>query len=361
MNQEKIGKYICELRKKNNLTQTELSRLIPTNRTSISKWERGVNLPDIDSLLKLSQIFNVSINDILNGSKINTENRKELKHIVRNLYKKDKKNKPIIKILIIIVLLIAFSFFVFYFINTYKQTKIYKITASGENVQYVDGLFVYTKNKIYFNMGNPITTEKIKHIKLYYVDVNNKKNYIYERDDYNIFIEDYYGYDEYFDTKNISQILNNLYIEVQLENSEELIKVNFSQDYINNNLFFKKSKSITNDVTIEKQNYINLDYIEQLIANKFTKQDNNYIYENENENYVYFTDDGYLIYSTINNNTIAENISYDFKTKSLTYNNYETSVNFSYTNNKLSCLQGSCDNYEVIIENFFVNLNNLLN
>ena len=69
MNQEKIGKFISELRKEKNLTQDQLGEKLNINGKSISKWETGTNMPDISNLVMLSKIFNVSVNELLNGEK----------------------------------------------------------------------------------------------------------------------------------------------------------------------------------------------------------------------------------------------------------------------------------------------------
>ena len=77
MNQEKIGKFIADLRKENNMTQEELAQKISISRQAISKWERGVSIPDSDILLILSNLFKVSVNEILLGERINETNKEE--------------------------------------------------------------------------------------------------------------------------------------------------------------------------------------------------------------------------------------------------------------------------------------------
>lgn len=60
-----IGHNICEYRKKNNLTQVELASKINYSDKSISKWEKGDGVPDIYVLKALSEIFNVTVNDLI--------------------------------------------------------------------------------------------------------------------------------------------------------------------------------------------------------------------------------------------------------------------------------------------------------
>ena len=70
MNQDKIGKFIAEQRKNKNLTQEELAEKLSITKNAVSKWERGLCLMDMSLLKPLSEILEVSINEILAGEKI---------------------------------------------------------------------------------------------------------------------------------------------------------------------------------------------------------------------------------------------------------------------------------------------------
>ena len=67
MNQEKIGKFICELRKEKELTQKELAMRLNITDRAISKWENGVCLPDAGTMPVLCEILNITINDLFSG------------------------------------------------------------------------------------------------------------------------------------------------------------------------------------------------------------------------------------------------------------------------------------------------------
>lgn len=67
MNQEKIGKFISSLRKEKNMTQLDLAEKLNISDRAVSKWERGINLPDASLMIELSKMFNVTINELLNG------------------------------------------------------------------------------------------------------------------------------------------------------------------------------------------------------------------------------------------------------------------------------------------------------
>ncbi len=70
MNQEKIGKFIAERRKGKKLTQEQLAEQLGVSINAVSKWERGLCLMDMSLLKPLSEILEVSVNEILSGEKI---------------------------------------------------------------------------------------------------------------------------------------------------------------------------------------------------------------------------------------------------------------------------------------------------
>lgn len=59
-----IGKNIRRLRKQCGLKQTELAKLLYCSNTGISAWENGVNQPNAYSLMKMSEVFDCSIDEI---------------------------------------------------------------------------------------------------------------------------------------------------------------------------------------------------------------------------------------------------------------------------------------------------------
>jgi transcriptional regulator with XRE-family HTH domain len=71
MNQEKIGKFICELRKEKNLTQKELADKLNITDRAVSKWENGRGLPDLSLLMPLCKELDISINELLSGERLN--------------------------------------------------------------------------------------------------------------------------------------------------------------------------------------------------------------------------------------------------------------------------------------------------
>ena len=70
MDQEKVGKFIKEIRKKNNLTQKDLADKYNVTYQAVSKWENGKNMPDISILKEICKDYNKDINGLLNDKKI---------------------------------------------------------------------------------------------------------------------------------------------------------------------------------------------------------------------------------------------------------------------------------------------------
>ena len=65
MNTNIISKYLQLLRKKHNFTQDELAKRLDISRQAVSKWETGAAIPDLEVLLKISKLYGITINDIL--------------------------------------------------------------------------------------------------------------------------------------------------------------------------------------------------------------------------------------------------------------------------------------------------------
>lgn len=85
MDQEKIGEFIRELRKENNMTQEQLAEKMGVTDKSISRWENGRTMPDISMLGILANELNCTIPELLNGKKMTKDELIELKETIDNL------------------------------------------------------------------------------------------------------------------------------------------------------------------------------------------------------------------------------------------------------------------------------------
>ena len=93
MNMNIISKYLHFLRRSHNYTQDDLARKLGISRQAVSKWETGAAIPDLEVLLKISKLYNITINDILEPKvqpkkitdfeQISTVPEKELKEVLK--------------------------------------------------------------------------------------------------------------------------------------------------------------------------------------------------------------------------------------------------------------------------------------
>ncbi len=110
MNQEKIGKFIANLRKEKNMTQQELAKKLGVTDRAISKWENGRGLPDYSLLQDLCDTLSISINELFSGEKISKEDYKtkaeeNMSKLINDNYSEKKKINWIIAISVAVVYL----------------------------------------------------------------------------------------------------------------------------------------------------------------------------------------------------------------------------------------------------------------
>lgn len=95
MDQEKIGKFISEVRKEKKLTQKQLAEKLEITDRAVSKWENGKSMPDLSLLKPLCNILDITINELLCGEHISSKNETDNleKNIVNAInYSKKKQN-----------------------------------------------------------------------------------------------------------------------------------------------------------------------------------------------------------------------------------------------------------------------------
>ncbi|NMA50524.1 MAG: helix-turn-helix transcriptional regulator [Mollicutes bacterium] len=113
----KINEKIYSLRKKHNLSQEELANELNVSRQTVSKWELGESAPDIDKIIPLCELFNISTEELLRGKQSEDEK------IIKGEYRPD-----IIKAILICVGIFCFFLAV---ISTIVLEEIIKIKNDG--------------------------------------------------------------------------------------------------------------------------------------------------------------------------------------------------------------------------------------
>ena len=106
------------LRKQNGFSQEELASKLHVVRQTISKWEKNLSVPDADTLIRLAEILEVSVSELL-GSKIETENgnvtndvAEQLSRINEQLAIKNRRSRRIWKAIAIILVVFFISVFI---------------------------------------------------------------------------------------------------------------------------------------------------------------------------------------------------------------------------------------------------------
>lgn len=95
METKKIGAFLKQLRKQNDMTQEQLGERIGVTNKTISRWETGNYMPPVECLVMLSDIYKISINELLAGERVVDEKIKEVadENVVLVLGKLEKENQ----------------------------------------------------------------------------------------------------------------------------------------------------------------------------------------------------------------------------------------------------------------------------
>ena len=125
MDQIKIGKFIAECRKKNNLTQIELAEKLNITDRAISKWENGKGMPDSGIMLDLCKELKISVNELLSGEMIEMKDYdKNLeKNLLEMVKQKEENDKRLLRAEVLIGILSMVPFFISLIIITFVKIE----------------------------------------------------------------------------------------------------------------------------------------------------------------------------------------------------------------------------------------------
>lgn len=139
MDPDKIGKLIKKIRKDNNLTQKEFADKYGVTYQAVSKWENGINLPDVSLIRLMSKDYNISIDDILDGE--------------MNSNKETKKSNKYIYISALIIIIFIFLIIILLLNNNSNSFKFKTVSSSCKEFK-VSGSLAYDKNKSSIYISN---------------------------------------------------------------------------------------------------------------------------------------------------------------------------------------------------------------
>ncbi len=95
MNQIKIGELLKELRKEKGLTQEQLAEQFNVSRKSVSRWETGNNMPDLDKLIEMADFYEIDLRELLDGERKSEKMNDELKETVLKVAEYSNSEKEV--------------------------------------------------------------------------------------------------------------------------------------------------------------------------------------------------------------------------------------------------------------------------
>ncbi len=112
MDQKKIGLFLKKLRKEKNLTQEVLAEKLNVSNRTVSRWETGNNMPDISLLVELSELYHVSIPEIVDGERKSEKMNQETRDTAVKMVEYSKNEIKLEKKKVISNLLMTFGAFI---------------------------------------------------------------------------------------------------------------------------------------------------------------------------------------------------------------------------------------------------------
>ena len=179
MNQEKIGKFIAKCRKENKMTQIQLAEKLNVSDRAVSNWENGKNMPDLSLFKPLCEIFNISINDLVNG-----EVSDNIVDIVENTI--DYADKEIRKVknkakkkTIYLILCFIFLLGIIFGVSDYKNIKygdypnfMIRVTDGSKSIQRYIGLGYTLERYVGASYKEPLISDNYVRFGILFFDWN---------------------------------------------------------------------------------------------------------------------------------------------------------------------------------------------
>lgn len=346
MDYKKIGKFIAKLRKDEKMTQEELANLLFVERETISKWERGINNISMDNILKICDIFKITINEIILGERINTDNINEISNVTVGILKDNTKIKRYLISSIILILILIVSFLGYYFLNNYNSIKVYDINGENEYFSIHDGLMVISRDKVYIQLNNIeiVDNSDIISTRLYYKK-NGEEITLFENDDLGGSYVSNYN-DSVLQYKDLKYVIANMFLEIDFDgNNTSVQQLELIESYSNTNLFTKKTNSLKKEDINELDERIPK-YIKDNF--KFDNNENAYLFEEKNNNKIiihkYFYEANVYVVDEISEDFI-ENYTYSYPDITYTKSDIEGNIKdeFLYILDTKKCFSDKCD------------------
>ena len=352
MKQDDIGKFILQLRTDKGWTQEELANMIPITRQAVSRWEQGKSIPDSSTLVILSEIFDVSINELLSGKRIpKKEIIKESEKIALEIVDKHILMKKKIKRILISFISLFFigivGFLCYYFFATYNSVKVYSIGGKSKNFYLQEGVMIVTKQKLFFKLGNLIHSDDIEVDKVTLsFKKDGKDKLLYDNKTIDKLIIENYGYEEFFFFDDLEDILKGIRMDIYYGDEVESMDLVLFLSLTNNKFTFNRIDLVGKNER-DGENNLQNNILKFMIKNG-TYKDDHYIYKLDNKEFKY--------YDVLEQFWIERN---EYERWILTFKNYDLKYNFIVDDNavfkNISCSNIKCNNEEKNLYDKFYN------
>ncbi len=359
MNQQKVAEFLKMQRKERGLTQQNVGELLFVSREAVSKWERAINLPDYTTMLGLSQLYNLSINEILAGEMITDANRDKINAVAMRilLSERKKRKKTKFRFMTLIFFILAICGLI-YFIYNYNSLKVYRTYEANDDYYLSQGMIVTSKQRSFIQLGNLydasdntlINDEDIESIKFYFDDKKQTKVFLEATRMNNVYL-DLIEYNRFIKKNNLKKVMKNLYIDITNKKNEvSTLQLDNVLTYSNDDILptLLKGEKAYKGIEGTTQN------IPDVVKNHFKLKDDKYVYElkidkkttykceyDKEGNSIFFKDTAKSI--DYYYNVQSEELSIHVKDKIIVY---------SYIDNKCLSNKEDCENYSKIIEGF---------
>lgn len=263
----KIGKFIATLRREAGLTQQDLGNKLYVTDKAVSKWERGLSLPDITLLTKIAEIFGVDVTELIQGTK------SVKKHDVTKILEDEKKKLenynrkrmikiivPLLLMIIILIILLFKSIYLGYDLKTIKFARYDEVIDADLGVpkfsfDYKSNVHNYSfKN---FRSAQVLESEIKKYLQtLKYLSCNNSIYYYDEVN--NLSIVDYSVKDKLFYSTISYGMVDGDYCLVKRFNEQSEIIGNSA--FHSKNMIYYEGDNLNGELSIVLLHDITRDY-----------------------------------------------------------------------------------------------------
>ena len=148
----KIGKFIVDCRKEKKITQEQLAEKLYVTDREVSKWERGLSLPDAGKMLDLCNILEINVNELLNGERIDMKdyNKKTEELLIEMAKQEEIKNKKLLTSMwtILIVSVVFYIGIILLAVNTLEEGTLLGVIICISTIVLLIAAFIALKFEV---------------------------------------------------------------------------------------------------------------------------------------------------------------------------------------------------------------------